>query len=127
MRAASLRSFSNVCFSFRGRSFNRRSGNSGQGSRFTTAVNALSSNDLKVPGFEVSRQTRPVNDEDVDRVLEQLRENSASLQPVEDRGAEVGDTVTANFLGKFVNDPEAEPSMLRRLMWCSAAMGWYRR
>jgi trigger factor len=60
-------------------------------------------------GFEVSRQTRPVTDEDVDRVLEQLRENSASLQPVEDRGAEVGDTVTANFLGKFVNEPEAEP------------------
>ena len=60
-------------------------------------------------GFEVSRQTRPVTDEDVERVLEQLRENSASLQPVEDRGAQVGDTVTANFFGKFVNEPEAEP------------------
>jgi trigger factor len=60
-------------------------------------------------GFAVSRQTRPVSDEDIDRVLEQLRENSASLQPVEDRGAEVGDTVTANFFGKFVNEPEAEP------------------
>jgi len=60
-------------------------------------------------GFEVSRQTRPVNDEEVDRVFEQVRENFASLEPVEDRGAEVGDTVTANFVGKFVNEPEAEP------------------
>jgi trigger factor len=60
-------------------------------------------------GLEASRQTRPVNDEDVERVIEQLRENSASLQPVEDRGAQVGDTVTANFLGKFVNEPDAEP------------------
>ena len=60
-------------------------------------------------GLEASRRTRPVSDEDVDRVIEQLRENSASLQPVEDRGAQVGDTVTANFHGKFVNEPDAEP------------------
>jgi len=60
-------------------------------------------------GIEVTRQTRPVNAEDVERVIEQLRENSASLQPVEDRGAQIGDTVTANFLGKFVKEPEAEP------------------
>jgi len=60
-------------------------------------------------GLEVGRKTRPVNDEDVAGVVEQLRENSASLEPVEDRGAQVGDTVTANFHGKFVNEPEAEP------------------
>ncbi len=60
-------------------------------------------------GLEVARQTRPVREEDIDSVIEQLREGSAALQPVEDRGAQVGDTVTANFHGKFVNDPEAEP------------------
>jgi trigger factor len=60
-------------------------------------------------GLEASRRTRPVKDEDVDRVIEQLRENSASLEPVEDRGAQTGDTVTANFHGKFVNEPDAEP------------------
>jgi trigger factor len=60
-------------------------------------------------GIEVTRRTRPVKDEDVDQVIQQLRENSASLQPVEDRGAQAGDTVTANFHGKFTNDPEAEP------------------
>jgi trigger factor len=60
-------------------------------------------------GLETTRRTRPVKDEDVDRVIEQLRENSASLEPVEDRGAQIGDTVTANFHGKFVDTPEAEP------------------
>jgi len=60
-------------------------------------------------GLEASRRTRPVSDEDVDRVIERLRENSASLQPVEDRGAQTGDTVTANFHGTFVNEPDAEP------------------
>lgn len=60
-------------------------------------------------GLEASRRTRPVKDEDVDRVIEQLRENSASLEPVEDRGAQVDDTVTANFHGTFVNEPGAEP------------------
>jgi trigger factor len=60
-------------------------------------------------GFEVKRTTRPVKDEDVDRVIEQLRENAATLEPVEDRGAASGDTVTASFHGTFINEPEAEP------------------
>ena len=63
----------------------------------------------KYKEIEVDRQTRPVTDEDIDEVISQLRENSASLQPVEDRGAQIGDTVTANFHGVFVNEPEAEP------------------
>jgi len=59
-------------------------------------------------GLEVTRSVRPVNDEDVDRIVEGLRENSATLVPVEDRGAEIGDTVIVNFNGKFVDTPEAE-------------------
>jgi trigger factor len=59
-------------------------------------------------GLEAARRVRPVTDEDVERVIEGLREASASLQPVEDRGAEIGDTVTVNFHGKFVETPEAE-------------------
>jgi trigger factor len=63
----------------------------------------------KYKGIEVSRSTRPIKDEDVDRVIEQLRENSAALQPVEERGAQLGDTITANFHGRFIDTPEAEP------------------
>lgn len=59
-------------------------------------------------GLGATRRRRPVTDADVDRVIEGLREASASLQPVEDRGAEAGDTVTVNFHGKFVDAPEEE-------------------
>src|SRR5262245_13157174 len=63
----------------------------------------------KYKGLDATSRVRPVKDEDIDRVIEQLRENSASLQPVEDRGAQPGDTVTADFHGKFLNDASAEP------------------
>src|ERR1051325_7670244 len=60
-------------------------------------------------GLEAARSTRPVKDEDVERVIEGLREASASLQPVEDRPSEQGDIVTVNFHGTFKDTPEAEP------------------
>jgi trigger factor len=59
-------------------------------------------------GLEVERRTRPVTDETVAETLENLREQSAALQPVEDRAAELGDTVTVNFTGKYVEPPEEE-------------------
>src|SRR2546425_360250 len=59
-------------------------------------------------GIEVTRRVRPVADADVDRVIEGLRENSASLLPVEDRGAQLGDVATVNFRGKFIDTPDAE-------------------
>jgi trigger factor len=60
-------------------------------------------------GLEVTRSTRPVKDEHVARVIESLREGSATLEPVEDRGAQTGDTVTASFHGSFTSEPDAEP------------------
>ena len=38
-----------------------------------------------------------------------MRQNSATLEPVEDRGAQIGDTVTANLHGKLPNESAAEP------------------
>jgi trigger factor len=63
----------------------------------------------KYKGLEVTRSTRPVTDEDVDRVIENLREGSATLEPVEDRAAQLNDTVTASFRGTFPAQPDAEP------------------
>jgi trigger factor len=60
-------------------------------------------------GTEVARTTRPVKDEDLEKVIDSLREGSASLEPVEDRGAQLNDIVTASFHGKFIEEPEAEP------------------
>ena len=62
----------------------------------------------KYKGLEAVRRTRPVTDDDVDKMIEGLRDASASLQPVEDRGAEIGDTVTVNVLGKFVDAENEE-------------------
>lgn len=59
-------------------------------------------------GIEVTRRVRPVTDADVDRVITNLREESASLLPVEDRGAQLGDILSVNFHGKFVDTPEEE-------------------
>jgi trigger factor len=59
-------------------------------------------------GLEAERRTRPVTDEDINKAVESLRDASASLQPVEDRAAELGDTVTINARGNFVENPEDE-------------------
>ncbi len=58
---------------------------------------------------EVARRVRPVTNEDVENVIEHLRESNASLVPVEDRPAQSGDTVTVNFEGRFIEPPSDEP------------------
>jgi trigger factor len=59
-------------------------------------------------GLEAARRTRPVREEDVERVIENLREASASLQPVEERASEEGDTVTADIQRRYVEPPADE-------------------
>jgi trigger factor len=59
-------------------------------------------------GLSAERRVRPVTDEQVENVLTGLRESAASLQPVEDRGSQLGDTVTVNIKGKFLDTPDAE-------------------
>ena len=59
-------------------------------------------------GLEVTRRKPPITDEDVNQMIDNLREASASLQPVEDRASQVGDTVTINATGKMVDEPESE-------------------
>ncbi|HEY0723297.1 MAG TPA: trigger factor [Pyrinomonadaceae bacterium] len=59
-------------------------------------------------GLEVTRRKRPIADAEVDKMIDNLRDASASLQPVEDRPSQLGDTVTINARGKFLDEPEAE-------------------
>ncbi len=53
-------------------------------------------------GLEVVRKTRPITEGNVNQMLEALRETSAAMVPVEDRGAALDDTVTVNVEGKFI-------------------------
>jgi len=59
-------------------------------------------------GLEVTRKVRPISDEHVQRMIEEFRNGSASLEPVEDRTSQADDTVTVNLVGKFVGQPEQE-------------------
>ena len=59
-------------------------------------------------GLEADRRRRPITDDDVNRMIDSLRDASASLQPVEDRASETGDTVMINARGNYVDEPEAE-------------------
>src|ERR1043165_9514719 len=59
-------------------------------------------------GIEAARRTRPVTDEEIERVIENLREASATLEPVEDRPSQEGDTVTVDFQARYVEPEEEE-------------------
>lgn len=59
-------------------------------------------------GLEVTRKTRPVNDDDIESMIEALRESSAAMQPVEDRPSALGDTVTVTVDGKFLDESGEE-------------------
>jgi len=59
-------------------------------------------------GLEAARRVRPVTEEDVESVIDNLREASAALQPVEDRASEEGDTVTADIQGRYLEPPSEE-------------------
>jgi len=59
-------------------------------------------------GIEIVRHTRPVTDQNVAEMLEALRETSAAMQPVEDRASALGDTVTINIEGRFIDLPDEE-------------------
>jgi trigger factor len=60
-------------------------------------------------GLEATRRERQVTDADIDRTIEGLRDASASLEPVEDRGAELGEIVTINAVGKPLDQEEIKP------------------
>jgi trigger factor len=59
-------------------------------------------------GLEVTRRKRPITDADIHRMIDNMRDSTASLQPVEDRASEPGDTVTVNARGKMVDLPNEE-------------------
>ena len=62
----------------------------------------------KYKGIDATRTVRPIAESDIDKTIENLREQTAALVPVEDRAAELGDTVTINARGKWVDQPEEE-------------------
>jgi trigger factor len=59
--------------------------------------------------LEVVRRVRPLSDEEFDNIIDERRQESATLVPVEDRKSQAGDTVIVDLEGTFVGEEESEP------------------
>jgi trigger factor len=59
--------------------------------------------------LEVVRRVRPLSDEELDNIIDERRQESATLVPVEDRKSQAGDTVIVDLEGAFVGEEESEP------------------
>lgn len=56
-------------------------------------------------GLEVTRQVREITDEDVEKRLQQIREQHVKLHVVEDRALEMGDVAVIDFTGFIDGEP----------------------
>lgn len=68
--------------------------------------------ELPAPNYqdiEVTRRTRPVNNEELERVIDERRRQGAALVPVEGRKSESGDTLIVDLEGTFLDQPNDEP------------------
>jgi len=59
--------------------------------------------------LEAVRRVRPLSDEELDRIIDERRQESATLVPVEDRKSIEGDTVIVDLEGAFVGEEDTEP------------------
>lgn len=60
-------------------------------------------------GLDVTRRVKPVDEKDVDQLIEHRLQQERALIPIDDRPSEVGDTVIVDLEGKFADDPNGEP------------------
>ncbi len=59
--------------------------------------------------LEITRRVKPVEDSEMDAIIDERRQEFSSLIPVEDRASEEGDTILVDLEGVFADTPDAEP------------------
>jgi len=59
--------------------------------------------------LEVTRRVRPLSDDELSQIIDERRQESATLIPVEDRKSQDGDTVIVDLEGTFADDASTEP------------------
>jgi trigger factor len=64
--------------------------------------------DPSYEALEVTRRVKPIDDTEIEDLINRRLDQEAALIPVE-RASEVGDTVVADLEGRFDGEPEAEP------------------
>jgi trigger factor len=83
----------------------------GEPLRFKATVEVLPEFELK--GYNALKLTKKIiqtTEESVDAMIAEMREAAAQLVPVEDRASEIGDTVSVNLTGKYV-EPAGEEDL----------------
>ena len=68
--------------------------------------------EIPIPEYknlEVTRRVKPLEDGELESILDERRQEFATLIPVEDRKSEEGDTVIVDLEGTFENEPDSEP------------------
>ncbi len=60
-------------------------------------------------GLTATRRVRPVNDDEIENIIEERRSQDSTLIPVEDRKSQEGDLVIVDLVGTFKDEEDAEP------------------
>ncbi len=63
----------------------------------------------KYKGLDAIRRVRPVEDSEIDNVIDEQRQQQSTLLPIEERKSKDGDTVIVDLVGTFDDDPKADP------------------
>lgn len=81
----------------------------GEPLKFTARIEILAEFELaRYKGIKATRRIVKVSEEDVEKTIERWRESHSEVVPVEDRPSQIGDIVSINIVGKYVEPAEAE-------------------
>jgi trigger factor len=65
--------------------------------------------DPEYKGIEITRRVKPVDDEEIDGLINERLTREAAFVPVDGRSSELGDTVIADLTGVFADQQDADP------------------
>lgn len=78
----------------------------GQALKFKASIEVWPEFELKeYKGLKVTKSVTLVSDDDVEKTLQSWRESAAELVTIEDRPSQIGDLISANLIGKYI-EPE---------------------
>ncbi len=60
-------------------------------------------------GIEITRRVKPVEDKEIDELINERLQREAAFVPADERASKMGDTVIADLEGRFDDQPDADP------------------
>jgi trigger factor len=81
----------------------------GEPLRFKVSLEVLPEFELQeYKGLQLVKRVHQVTDENVEQVIQHFRESRAEFVTIDERPAQLGDYVSVNLVGKYIEPPEAE-------------------